>query len=134
MTAIVKEDLQSFVARQAECGILGVMDHRLGRRIEIARRSAGLSREQLANAIGKSRGMIGHYETNEHEPSLSTLHAIADATDTPLIDLLGIQLSRRDLLRALVNDEGQSANPGPDRPIRGIVIGLLVETADEDHQ
>lgn len=77
--------------------------------------------------------MIGHYETDTHEPSLSTLQAIAEATDTPLIHLLGIELSRADLLRALAKDHEQSNNPGDDRPIRGIVIGLLVETADEDH-
>lgn len=111
-----------------------VANHRLGQNIELARRAAGLSRRELADSIGKSPSTLGEYETGAHEPPLSVLYAIADATDTPLIDLLGIQLSRADLLRALASDHEQSTNPGGDGPIRGVVIGLLVAAGDEDQE
>ena len=81
------------------------------------------------------------YETNQYEPPLSVLHAIAEATNTSLLHLLGVELSRADLLRALADHEERSngdhhnCSIDPrDCPVRGVVVGLLVAPANEDEQ
>jgi len=98
--------------------------------------SAGLSRQELGDAVGRSAGMIGHYETGEHEPPLSVLRAIADATGTGLLDLLGVEIAPRDLLHLLV-DYGANlspvAHPETGHPIPGIIIGVqVIDGGDDD--
>lgn len=51
----------------------------LGRRIFELRRSAGLSQDQLADAIGMERRSIQRYESGERDPRFSDLVRIADA-------------------------------------------------------
>lgn len=109
-------------------------DRRLGHNIELARRRAGLSREQLAGAIGKSAGMLGHYETGQHEPPLTVLRAIADATDTTLIRLLGVELSPADLLRLLAHQNPQFTGPNPGNPgprMPSVLVGITINDNDE---
>ena len=110
-------------------------DHRLAHNIELARRRAQLSREQLADEIGRKPSVVGSYERGTVEPPLSVLRAIADATGTTLLDLLGVQVSPRDLLHLLI-DYGATltpvAHPDTGHPIPGIIIGVQVIDGDAD--
>jgi len=106
-----------------------VSDHRLAHNIELARRRAQLSREQLADEIGRKPSVVGSYERGTVEPPLSVLRAIADATGTTLLDLLGVQVSPRDLLEVLLEygaELSPVAHPDTGYPIPGIIIGVEI--------
>ncbi|WP_282695509.1 helix-turn-helix transcriptional regulator [Streptomyces sp. CC208A] len=60
----------------------------LGRRIAGLRRAAGLSQDQLADAIGMERRSIQRYENAIRDPRFSDLVRIATALDVPLTDLV----------------------------------------------
>ena len=60
----------------------------LGQRISEHRRSAGLSQDQLADAIGMERRSIQRYERAERDPRFSDLVRIADAIGVPLSELV----------------------------------------------
>lgn len=61
----------------------------LGELIRKARKNADLEQQQLADAVGVSRGLVGHWENDRgREPSYRQLVAIATATDFPLEILL----------------------------------------------
>lgn len=49
------------------------MFENFGRKLKSARMNCGLSRKQVADLIGVSCAMIGHYETGERMPSLPIL-------------------------------------------------------------
>jgi len=104
----------------------------LGQSIELARRAAGLSREELAQAIGRKLTVVGSYERGTVEPPLSILRTIAEVTETSLIDLLGLDVSPGDLLHALAHQNHASDDSPNNLPIRGMVIGVLVENGDHD--
>ncbi|HKE76664.1 MAG TPA: helix-turn-helix transcriptional regulator [Acidimicrobiales bacterium] len=63
-------------------------DTTLAGRIARARRAAGLSREQLAVAIGRTCAAVAAYERSQAYPRIATLRAIARALDTTAADLL----------------------------------------------
>jgi len=56
----------------------------LNQRIFKARSDAKMTQEQLANAVGKTRGAVAQWESGEVRPRHSTLQAIAEATGKPL--------------------------------------------------
>lgn len=60
----------------------------IGERIKDARKSAGLTQLELAKKTDLSRSYIGDIEKNRYNPSVSTLQLIANATNTPLENLL----------------------------------------------
>lgn len=71
-----RETIEDFV--QAEgygCGMS------LNRRIFKARTDAKMTQQQLAEAVGKTRGAVAQWESGEVHPRKSTLEAIAKATD-----------------------------------------------------
>ena len=51
----------------------------LGKRIKLERQRAGLSQKELADRMGTSAAMIGHYETGYRRPKYDTLSRIAEA-------------------------------------------------------
>ncbi len=57
----------------------------LNARILHARNESGLTQEQLAEAVGKTRGAVAQWEAGTVRPRHSTLVAIAEATRTPLL-------------------------------------------------
>ena len=65
---------------------------KLGKRIQSARKEAGLSQEQLAEAIGKSPSAISTIETGKRGASLETLIRIANALQVSADYLLADQL------------------------------------------
>ena len=73
----------------------------LGRRIQEARKAAGLSQESLGERLGVSRQAVSKWETGTADPSTSNLLALAK--------LFGI--SAEELLRS-VEQEGPEAENG----------------------
>ncbi|WP_069759014.1 helix-turn-helix domain-containing protein [Streptomyces sp. LUP47B] len=59
-----------------------------GRRLREARKSAGISPEQLAVSVGRSAYSIHEYEMGRVTPSVTVLAAIADTLGRPVDDLL----------------------------------------------
>lgn len=60
----------------------------LGRRIAETRKAAGLSQDQLADAIGMERRSIQRYEGGTRDPRFTDLVRIADALGVPLAELV----------------------------------------------
>ena len=60
----------------------------LGENIKNARKHAGMTQHELAKATNLSRSYIGDIEKDRYNPILSSLKAIASATDTPLEELI----------------------------------------------
>ncbi len=63
-------------------------DRRLGKRIQKIRKDKGLTQEQLAEKIGKSRQMITFIETSREIPNLKMLQKIARSLHVKVKDLL----------------------------------------------
>ena len=53
-------------------------------RIKLFRVAKGLSRQQLADAVGVNPQTIGYLERQDYNPSLLLAFKIADALDAPL--------------------------------------------------
>ena len=60
----------------------------IGRKIRDARKNAGMTQVELAKATNLSRSYIGDIEKDRYNPSVSTLQAIAKATNVPVETLL----------------------------------------------
>lgn len=70
--------------------------------VRIARQRAGLTQRQLADRSGIPRETIARWETGVHEPTLSSLRKLAEASELDLV----VQLARRDpSLGELVDDQ-----------------------------
>jgi transcriptional regulator with XRE-family HTH domain len=63
------------------------MLQRLGRRIQTLRDQRKLTQEELAARAGLSRGYLARLETGRHDPSATTLAAIAKALRVPIASL-----------------------------------------------
>lgn len=61
----------------------------IGNKIVALRKAKNWSQNDLAEAIGASRDIIGKYERNEHSPSVEMAVKIARAFDVPVDYLLG---------------------------------------------
>ena len=77
---------------QLEVLFMKINYKKLGKRIQSARREAGLSQEQLAEAIGKSPSAVSTIETGKRGASLETLIRIANALQVSADYLLADQL------------------------------------------
>ncbi|MFM1886893.1 MAG: hypothetical protein RL026_2050 [Pseudomonadota bacterium] len=60
-------------------------------RVEERRTSLGMSRQQLADAVGVHYQTIGYLERGEYSPSLILALKIAKALDTGIPDLFSIK-------------------------------------------
>jgi|GEM_PF-2755552 len=56
----------------------------VGKRVELARREAGLTQKDLAEKISRDQSVISLYEKNKAQPGPKTLKAIAEITDKPV--------------------------------------------------
>jgi transcriptional regulator with XRE-family HTH domain len=66
---------------------IGKVYEQLGKRIVIARKSKGLSQEQLADASNIDRSHLGFIEQSRRRPTISTLYKIARSLDMSLEQL-----------------------------------------------
>lgn len=65
-----------------------------GKRIQQARKAAGLSQKQLGEKLGLSASMIGQWENDLRNPKKETLTKIADALDVSVSDICSDELKR----------------------------------------
>jgi HAD superfamily hydrolase (TIGR01509 family) len=72
---------------------VGVVDEKaLGKRLQLARRRAGLTQQELCHKVGMSYSTLAKIERGAiHSPSVFTVAAIAAATQTPLEELLDLK-------------------------------------------
>ena len=61
----------------------------IGENIRRYRTAAGLSQEQLADKIGKTRSAISQYESNTTTPYMYVIEKIADALGVEAVDIVG---------------------------------------------
>ena len=64
---------------------------RIGERIKVARKAAGLSQTELAKRLDKTMRTVQKYESGEIEPSIAMVNAIAKVLDVSPADLIGYQ-------------------------------------------
>jgi DNA-binding XRE family transcriptional regulator len=64
-------------------------------RVEDLRTAKGMSRQQLADAVGVHYQTIGYLERGEYSPSLVLALKIAKALDTEIPDLFSIKPFRK---------------------------------------
>src|ERR1700732_552238 len=62
--------------------------HDFGRRLRLARAKRGMTRRQLAQASATSERYLAQIESGQGNASIVILHAIAQALDLPMTDLL----------------------------------------------
>lgn len=58
-----------------------------GKRIQRARKAAGLSQKELGEKLGVSASMIGQYENDLRIPKIETLEKVATALNVKISDL-----------------------------------------------
>ena len=74
----------------------------IGEKITFYRKKKGLSQEQLAEKIGKSRQMVSYYEKNKGELTLNLLDKITKVLDITIPDLfLDVAASSSERIKAL---------------------------------
>lgn len=62
----------------------------IGERIKKIRTDKKMKQSDLAEKSGLSRVAIGNYERGDRTPNIETLKKIADALDTALVDIIGM--------------------------------------------
>jgi transcriptional regulator with XRE-family HTH domain len=62
---------------------------RLGRRLRMSRRRLGLTQDALSGRTGLSKSFLSQLESGRANPTLDSLHRLAEAVETPLSVLLG---------------------------------------------
>ncbi|MDX3578657.1 helix-turn-helix transcriptional regulator [Streptomyces sp. FL07-04A] len=62
--------------------------HFSGGRLRAARRAAGLTAEQVADAVGRSPWAVWRWERGAAQPGIGTADLLADAVGVSLPDLL----------------------------------------------
>lgn len=67
----------------------GVAAARLGARLRMSRRRLGLTQEAVSDRTGLSKSFLSQLEAGLANPTLDSLHRIAEAVETPLSVLLG---------------------------------------------
>lgn len=88
----------------------------IGKRIRAAREVAGMSREQLAEIIGRTPEALGNIERGASLPPLDTLSLVSEALNVPLNEF--------------VRDESRSASKRDDLEMRA--YALIRDLNDDD--
>ena len=65
-----------------------IQNKHFGKALKAARKSAGLTQEELAQKCGMAKQNISRYENSEREPNIRTAKIIADALGIPLSILI----------------------------------------------
>ena len=94
--------------------------HDFGRRLRLARAKRGMTRRQLAQASATSERYLAQIESGQGNASIVILHAIAQALDLPMTDLLpgpeGRQPTPTNPIALARDAPGRMASPeAPDR-------------------
>ena len=76
----------------------------LGTMIAALRKEKGLTQKQLAERLHVSDGAVSKWERGINFPDLSLLEVIADALDTDMITLLGLEASTSNQIIKTITD------------------------------
>jgi len=90
----------------------------VGRELRAARRAAGLSQRQLAEAVGTSQATVSAYEAGRKQPSVTTLARLlatcgAELEVRPAAERARLERSGRHLAEVLALAEALPYRPGP---------------------
>ena len=109
-----------------------------GQRIKAARKSAGMTQEELGQKLGVSGSAIAQYETDKRKPKMETLRRIADALGIQPWELDGQVKDMSNILmfisqqialnRAIKEDCGDT----PLAALRNTELGDYIDSMDED--
>ena len=97
----------------------------IGNKIRSLREEKGMTQQELANKIGKSRAAVGKYEIGSRLPDNSTLHAICDYFETSTDYLLG----RSDFRRITPASLEDCLSERYDSTFRGKLLSLREKSA-----
>ena len=61
------------------------------------RKELGLTQEELANRVGTTKQMVSKYENAQRSPKVTMANAFADALETTLDELLGVEKDNSEL-------------------------------------
>ena len=96
----------------------------IGERIRSARKQAGLTRAELASAVGASVQAVGFWETGVNEPRTHHLQALCKALGIALIDRISIAAA------TLPHQSNEFRTPAaPARPASPVLHELLAAEA-----
>ncbi len=96
-----------------------------GERIRKARRTAGMTQQQLADAIGKTKSAIANYEKGDRTPDEATITGIASALGILPESLKDRELNTvADVLDALLTMEEAGFGVEPVETKNGVVIAV----------
>lgn len=84
------------------------INQHIGSRIRSFRKARGLTLQQLANLIHKSRASVSKYETGEITLDIETLYEISEALEVPLNRLTDYQPLKSQPVPAMVNADCKS--------------------------
>lgn len=104
----------------------------LGNKIKEIRTEKGITREDLAKAIGTSPAIIGRYERNERTPSIDITKKIAQALDVSIDYLSGdtsVMVQDKKMIYRL--EELQKAKPEDKERIL-YVLDLMLKDAQNN--
>ena len=87
----------------------------IGERIQLLRKAAGLSQEQLAEIVGVSRQAVSKWETDQSSPDIENILALSRAFSVSTDELLG----STDVL-----SEGGASSLEPSRPQMDAILRL----------
>lgn len=100
----------------------GVVGGNVGERIDAARRAAGLSKSELARAIGKPVAMVSKWISGTKDPSPGSLRLLAEVLPVSVDELIGVAEGQEppfDAWREFLDTEaGKSMNDGERRALR----------------
>ena len=65
-----------------------------GKRLSYFRQKKGMTQHELAEALGISRDLIGHYERRSQNPNLDFVIRVADLFEVSVDELLGFKPER----------------------------------------
>lgn len=87
---------------------MGSISKHVGERIRQARKTRGMTLQQLADSIHKSRASMSKYENGEITLDIQTLHEISSVLQVPLASLTDDKPEEDNAPRLIADAEGQS--------------------------
>jgi transcriptional regulator with XRE-family HTH domain len=101
----------------------GVVGGNVGERIDAARKLRGLSKRELADALGhKDQAQVSKWISGTKDPSPGSLRKLAEVLAVTVDDLLGVAEGQEPPFTAwrefLATPEGQTMNDGERRALR----------------
>ena len=102
------------------------MTAKFAKAIHERRKELGLTQEELAERVGTTKQVVSKYENGQRSPKVVMANAFADALETTLDELLGVEKENNDdLTDAVVIKDPQI------RAVSGAMENLSAEQKDQ---